>query len=152
MQTLTFIYSSRSVEALKDVFAELQHIFGRNNIPDFEDIFYYGVFCKPCNYAFFKYWDDAPDSLEIPEIITNGWSKKSEKLDYVRKTINEIMRGEIKKPEWMKYVEEEEICNQFEAAPSTFLNLLPKEEKYQGLANTFLYFLYSPNMMVTELK
>ena len=62
------------------------------------------------------------------------------------------MRGEIKKPEWMKYVEEEEICNQFEAAPSTFLNLLPKEEKYQGLANTFLYFLYSPNMMVTELK
>ena len=152
MQTLTFIYSSRSVEALKDVFAELQHVFGRNNIPDFEDIFYYGVFCKPCNYAFFKYWDDAPDSLEIPEIITNGWSKKSEKLDYVRKTINEIMRGEIKKPEWMKYVEEEEICNQFEAAPSTFLNLLPKEEKYQGLANTFLYFLYSRNMMVTELK
>ena len=152
MQTLTFIYSSRSVEALKDVFAELQHVFGRNNIPDFEDILYYGVFCKPCNYAFFKYWDDAPDSLEIPEIITNGWSKKSEKLDYVRKTINEIMRGEIKKPEWMKYVEEEEICNQFEAAPSTFLNLLPKEEKYQGLANTFLYFLYSPNMMVTELK
>ena len=152
MQTLTFIYSSRSVEALKDVFAELQHVFGRNNIPDFEDIFYYGVFCKPCNYAFFKYWDDAPDSLEIPEIITNGWSKKSEKLDYVRKTINEIMRGEIKKPEWMKYVEEEEICNQFEAAPSTFLNLLTKEEKYQGLANTFLYFLYSPNMMVTELK
>lgn len=152
MQTLTFIYSSRSVEALKDVFTELQHVFGRNNIPDFEDIFYYGVFCKPCNYAFFKYWDNAPDSLEIPEIITNGWAKKSEKLDYVRKTIDEIMRGEIKKPEWMKYVEEEEICNQFEAAPSTFLNLLPKEEKYQGLANTFLYFLYSPNMMVTELK
>ena len=152
MQTLTFIYSSRSVEALKDVFAELQHVFGRNNIPDFEDIFYYGVFCKPCNYAFFKYWDDAPDSLEIPEIITNGWSKKSEKLDYVRKTINEIMRGEIKKPEWMKYIEMNMTCNAYGQAPSSFLNIIPKEEKYQKLAERLLEFLYSPNLTITMCK
>ena len=76
----------------------------------------------------------------------------SEKEDFVKRIIIEIIRGEIEKPEWMKYVEEEMSCNCCNAAPSTFLFLIPKDEKYRTLAARLLDFLYSPNMMTTELK
>lgn len=152
MKTLTFIYSSQSIDALQELFTELINVFGYTVIPKLDDIFYYGVFCKENTYSNFKYWNEAPEDIEIPENLTAVCSKPSERLDYVKMTINEVIRGEIDKPEWMKYVEEEETCNVYDAAPSTFLYLIPKEEKYQELANKLLGFLYSPNMMITEVR
>ena len=72
--------------------------------------------------------------------------------DFVKRIIIEIIRGEIEKPEWLRYVEEEMSCSCCNAAPSTFLFLIPKDEKYRTLAARLLDFLYSPNMMTTELK
>lgn len=44
------------------------------------------------------------------------------------------------------------MCSCYNAAPSTFLLLVPKDEKDKTLADRLLGFLYSPNMMTTELK
>ena len=153
MKTITFIYSSESVEALKNLFIELRWVFGYTLIPEFDDMFYYGVFCKSVTYANFNGWEKAQrEGIEVPEILTAMCPTPSEKEDFVKRIIIEIIRGEIEKPEWMKYVEEEMSCSCCNAAPSTFLFLIPKDEKYRTLAARLLDFLYSPNMMTTELK
>ena len=153
MKTITFVYSSESVEALKKLFTELRWVFGYTLIPEFDDMFYYGVFCKSVTYANFNGWEKAQrEGIEVPEILTAMCPTPSEREDFVKRIIIEIIRGEIEKPEWMKYVEEEMSCSCCNAAPSTFLILIPKDEKYRILAARLLDFLYSPNMMTTELK
>ena len=153
MKIITFIYSSESVEALKKLFTELRWVFGYTTVPELNDMFYYGVFCKPNTYSNFNGWEKAQrEGIEVPEILTAMCPTPSEKEDFVKRIIIEIIRGEIEKPEWMKYVEEEMSCSCCNAAPSTFLTLIPKDEKYQTLADRLLEFLYSPNMMTTELN
>ena len=153
MKTITFIYSSESVEALKNLFIELRWVFGYTLIPEFDDMFYYGVFCKSVTYANFNGWEKAQrEGIEVPEILTAMCPTPSEREDFVKRIIIEIIRGEIEKPEWLRYVEEETVCSCCNAAPSTFLILIPKDEKYRILAARLLDFLYSPNMMTTELK
>lgn len=153
MKTITFIYSSESVKAIKRLFTELRWVFGYTLIPEFDDMFYYGVFCKSVTYANFNGWEKAQrEGVEVPEILTAMCPTPSEREDFVKRIIIEIIRGEIEKPEWMKYVEEETVCSCCNAAPSTFLILIPKDEKYRILTARLLDFLYSPNMMTTELK
>ena len=153
MKTITFVYSSESVEALKKLFTELRRVFGYTTVTELNDMFYYGVFCKPSTYSNFNGWEKAQgEGIEVPEMLTSVCPTPSEKEDFVKRTINEIIKGEIEKPEWMKYVEEESVCSCCNAAPSTFLTLIPKDEKYRTLADRLLDFLYSPNMMTTELK
>lgn len=153
MKTITFIYSSESVEALKKLFTELRWVFGYTLIPEFDDMFYYGVFCKPQTYSNFVGWEKAQgEDVEVPEMLTSVCPTPSEREYFVKRIIIEIIKGEIEKPEWMRYVEEEMSCSCCNAAPSTFLFLIPKDEKYRTLAARLLDFLYSPNMMTTELK
>ena len=153
MKTITFVYSSESVEALKNLFTELRGVFGYTLIPEFDDMFYYRVFCKQNTYSNFNGWEKAQgEGIEVPEMLTSVCPTPSEREDFVKRIINEIIKGEIEKPEWMQYVEEESVCNCCNAAPSTFLTLIPKDEKYRILADRLLDFLYSPNMMTTELK
>ena len=153
MKTITFIYSSESVEALKKLFTELRWVFGYTTVSELNDMFYYGVFCKPNTYSNFNGWEKAQgEGIEVPEMLTSVCPTPSEREDFVKRTINEIIKGEIEKPEWMQYVEEESVCSCCNAAPSTFLTLIPKDEKYRTLADRLLDFLYSPNMMTTELK
>ena len=153
MKTITFVYSSESVEALKKLFTELRWVFGYTTVPELNDMFYYGVFCKPNTYSNFNGWEKAQgEGIEVPEMLTSVCPTPSEREDFVKRTINEIIKGEIEKPEWMRYVEEESVCSCYNAAPSTFLTLIPKDEKYRILADRLLEFLYSPNMMTTELK
>ena len=151
MKTITFIYSSESVEAIKRLFTELRGVFGYTLIPEFDDMFYYGVFCKQNTYSNFNGWEKAQgEGIEVPEMLTSVCPTPSEREYFVNRIIIEIIKGEIEKPEWMKYVEEEMSCNCCNAAPSTFLFLIPKDEKYRTLAARLLDFLYSHNMMTTE--
>ena len=153
MKTITFIYSSESVEALKNLFTELRRVIGYTTVPELNDMFYYGVFCKQNTYSNFNGWEKAQgEGIEVPEMLTSVCPTPSEKEDFVKRIIIEIIRGEIEKPEWLRYVEEETVCSCCDAAPSTFLTLIPKDEKYRILAARLLDFLYSPNMMTTELK
>ncbi len=92
--------------------------------------------------------------VEIPKRnrVEEYQANEEEKIDYVKKLINQIMKKEITKPEWMKYIEMNASCNEYDQAPSTFLQIIPKENQYEALAQRLIEFLYSPNLTITMLK
>ena len=146
----TVINSQPSIEALEKLISDFCSTFGMAETID--DLFYYGVFCKPQNYANFEFNITEVYDFDIPYNITNCQAKEEEKIDYVKKLINQIMRKEITKPEWMKYVEMNASCNEYNQAPSTFLQIIPKENQYKLLAQRLIEFLYSPNLTITMIK
>ena len=146
----TVINSQPSIEALEKLISDFCSTFGM--VETIDDLFYYGVFCKPQNYANFEFDITEVYDFDIPYNITNCQAKEEEKIDYVKKLINQIMRKEITKPEWMKYVEMNASCNEYNQAPSTFLQIIPKENQYETLAQRLIEFLYSPNLTITMLK
>ena len=146
----TVINSQPSIEALEKLISDFCSTFGMAETID--DLFYYGVFCKPQNYANFEFDITEVYDFDIPYNITNCQAKEEEKIDYVKKLINQIMRKEITKPEWMKYVEMNASCNEYNQAPSTFLQIIPKENQYKLLAQRLIEFLYSPNLTITMIK
>ena len=146
----TVINSQPSIEALEKLISDFCSTFGMAETID--DLFYYGVFCKPQNYANFEFNITEVYDFDIPYNITNCQAKEEEKIDYVEKLINQIMRKEITKPEWMKYVEMNASCNEYNQAPSTFLQIIPKESQYERLAQRLIEFLYSPNLLITMVK
>lgn len=145
----TVIYSQPSIEALENLVNEFFNLFGIVNTID--DLFYYGVFCKPQNYANF-YDADCDYDFEIPDIILSDCESESSKIDYVEGVMESIMKKEIEKPEWMKYVELNMDCNEYGQAPSTFLNIIPKTKRYTKLAQRLIEFLYSPNMVISMVE
>ena len=146
----TVVNSQPSIEALEKLISDFCSTFGI--VETIDDLFYYGVFCKPQNYANFKFDITEVYDFDIPYNITNCQAKEEEKIDYVEKLINQIMRKEITKPEWMKYVEMNASCNEYNQAPSTFLQIIPKENQYKLLAQRLIEFLYSPNLTITMIK
>lgn len=146
----TVVNSQPSIEALEKLISDFFDTFGM--VETIDDLFYYGVFCKPQNYANFKFDITENYGFDIPYNITNYQAKEEEKIDYVKKLINQIMRKEITKPEWMKYVEMNASCNEYNQAPSTFLQIIPKESQYKLLAQRLIEFLYSPNLTITMIK
>ena len=146
----TVVNSQPSIEALEKLISDFCSTFGI--VETIDDLFYYGVFCKPQNYANFKFDITEVYDFDIPYNITNCQAKEEEKIDYVEKLINQIMRKEITKPEWMKYVEMNASCNEYNQAPSTFLQIIPKEKQYEVLAQKLIEFLYSPNLTITMVK
>lgn len=145
---LTTIYSSYSVEVLRDLVTCMSVAFGLGG-RTIDDLFCYGVFCRDETYANFSSWPEDPD-FDIPCEITDFCSSESSRVAYVHELIDDIMCGDAEKPEWMLYVEEEsEECG---AAPSTFLRLNAREGRYQCLADLLVDFLYSPNKSVTMLR
>ena len=146
----TVVNSQPSIEALEKLISDFCSTFGI--VETIDDLFYYGVFCKPQNYANFKFDITENYGFDIPSNITNSQAKEEEKIDYVKKLINQIMRKEITKPEWMKYVEMNASCNEYNQAPSTFLQIIPKENQYETLAQRLIEFLYSPNLTITMIK
>lgn len=112
---------------------------------ELKDMFYYGTFCTNGTYADFDWSAYAYQTFDVPEILSNGLATAAEREEYVTQVINMIMTGAKKRPEWMKFVEENATCDEYDSAPSTFLRLVPKDEKYNGLAQALLGFLYSPN-------
>ena len=145
----TVINSQPSIEALEKLISDFCSTFGI--VETIDDLFYYGVFCKPQNYANFEFDIKENYGFDIPYNIMN-YQATEEKIDYVKKLINQIMKKEITKPEWMKYVEMNASCNEYDQAPSTFLQIIPKENQYETLAQRLIEFLYSPNLTITMLK
>ena len=145
----TVVNSQPSIEALEKLISDFCSTFGI--VETIDDLFYYGVFCKPQNYANFEFDIKENYGFDIPYNIMN-YQATEEKIDYVKKLINQIMRKEITKPEWMKYVEMNASCNEYNQAPSTFLQIIPKENQYETLAQRLIEFLYSPNLTITMIK
>lgn len=146
----TVINSQPSIEALQNLMSVFFGTFGM--VENIDDLFYYGVFCKPQNYANFEFDITEKYGFEIPYNITNYEAKEDEKIDYVNKVIKQIIHKEITKPEWMKYVEMNETCNEYDQAPSSFLIIEAKDPQYETLAQRLIEFLYSPNLTITMVE
>ena len=132
---LTYVYSSPCISFLRELIESLDSTFSVKDKLD--DMFWYGIFCNPETYSNFRYYDLCKE--EVP----------GTKLSYIKDTITKIIKGEIDKPEYFFYVEETESFNDFEDAPSTFLYLIPQDEKYRKFGEALTNFLYSPNLMIT---
>ena len=146
----TVINSQPSIEAFENLMNDIFGTFGVEETID--DMFYYGVFCKPQNYANFDFEKEPIGDMYVPEILTDIHVTESERINYVKMIIRQIMHKDIKKPEWMKYVELNENCNEYGQAPSTFLSIEPKSWHYEALAQRLIEFLYSPNLNITMVK
>lgn len=151
MRDYTVIYSSHSVEAAKNLINELITLF---NVPKLtaDDMFWYGVLCKDITYANFDKWDEAPCSLDVPSAIDDIMTKETQRLEYVHRIMTAIIKGEMEKPAWMKYIEENASCDEYGQMPSTFLYLVPKSDEYAALGDRLIEFLYSPNMLITMVR
>ena len=143
----TVINSQPSIEAFENLMEEFFNTFGLTET--IGDLFYYGVFFKPQNYANFDFNNGDTYDFEIPGILTNVCENENDKIDYVIETMGKVMRKEINKPEWMKYVEMNQCCNDLCMPPSSFLLIDAKEAKYEKLAQRLIEFLYSPNLTIT---
>lgn len=147
LATFAYIYSDGCAEQLVALVDTFQIALHGENAPriSLADMFYYGVFCKTGTYSTFDWSVYSYQTFDVPDILTNGFATDDEKTEYIRQVINMVMAGKKTKPEWMQFIEENATCDDYDSAPSTFLRLLPKDEKYQDLANAILKFLYSPN-------
>ena len=151
MKDYTVIYSSPSVEAAKNLINEFIALF---NIPKLtaDDMFWNGVLSKDITYPNFDGWGESPCSLDVPSAITDITTKESQRLEYVHRIMNAIIKGEDEKPAWMKYIEENASCDEYGQMPSTFLYLIPKSGEYAALGERLIEFLYSPNMLITMVR
>lgn len=145
-ESITFIYSQNSVAALEKLYDEFTKVFPTDIL--LTDICHYGVFCDSTIYANYGDVDEIAKECEVPEEISDCIKYNfHEKKCYVKKIMEQIIRGEIKKPKWMTYMEMYKSCNSYNDSPSTFLYLVPKERRYIKLCEALVNFLYSPNLI-----
>lgn len=145
-ESITFVYSSHSVDALKELIGSIVKTFKLD--VDIEDICDYGVFCDINLYCNYHDIDTIAKDCDVPEQVANCIKYNfDERKNYVKETIERIIRGDIKKPKWMLYMEMYKSCNNYNDSPSTFLYLVPKETRYKPLCCAIVNFLYSPNLI-----
>lgn len=142
---LTYVYSSPCISYLRELIDAFNKTFYTKL--NLDEMFWYGIFCNVETYAYYKHYDRCPN--DVPNVLFDETVPLTEKYTYVKEMINLIIKGETDKPDWMFYVEENESFNDFNDAPSTFLILIPKDEKYKELGEALTNFLYSPNMLMT---
>ena len=146
MEALSMIYSQPSISEVKKLINQFLFTFKIYDV-DANDMFYYGIFCAPETYANYR-WDmiyDTEERLEIPPELYAPCTTSQSRTEYVKQIINSVLKYEIIKPEWMKFIEMESTCNHSNNQPSNFLRLLPKKEKYKSIGECLINFLYSPN-------
>ena len=132
--TVIFTYSEGSVSAVKDLVNEMLKVFGKEET--FDDIFYAQSFLEE-DYHYYEA-DNFPDGIE-------------DKLKFLEEIKVQVLKGEIEKPDWMKSAEENEENEGYSYYQnSTNLELIPKDEKYDELANKLLKYLYSTNHEATR--
>jgi hypothetical protein len=126
--TVIFTYSESALPALKELVNEMLKTFDKEET--FDDIFYADVFADDYDYTF--------EGL--------SWSESASKLTEIKE---QVLRGEIERPEWMV-----KLDNRYDYydyySPSTSLEILVKDKKYDKLANKLLSFLYSTNHEATH--
>lgn len=122
--TVIFTYQN-SVKEAKELVAEVLRLAGEDKTPD--DVFYYGVFCEDDQYLYSENLpEDCPDD---PDYKTKGKLRR-EWLDKIKL---DIITGEIEQPQWMSKCEEADKWSDW--LPSSLLYLMPKDPKYEPLAD-----------------
>lgn len=147
-EELTYVYSSPCISYLRELIEAFNTTFYSKI--DLDEMFWYGVVCNVETYAYYKHYDRC--SNYVPNVLMDETVSLSEKYQYVKEMITLVIKKETDKPDWMFFVEENESFNEFSDSPSTFLVLIPKDEKYKKLGEALTNFLYSPNMLMTLKK
>jgi len=125
--TVIFTYSEGTIKPLKTMINEILKTFGVEKTCD--DIFDTVVL----NEDWFAYRDYFKEN-DYPEGV-------DENTDF-EKLWNDVATGKISKPSWFELVEEnEESYDYFRG--STYLHIIPKDEKYRKTAELIYEFLYS---------
>ena len=135
----TTIYTyQNSVSEAKELVAEVLKLAGiEDKTPD--DVFYYGVFCDDDVYLddIEEFVEEHPELKDMPQIDYDAeWGSEVRKRSVIKQTEwfdsikLAIIKGEREKPEWMSSREKREYYD-----PDSRLFLLPKDEKYQPLAD-----------------
>ena len=143
---LSTVYSQPSIDKVKQLVNTFLDAFGHYTI-DFDDMFYYGIFCSASTYANYD-WDglvNQENDFEIPFNLYAPCTTSEDRIEYVENIIEAVMKNEIQKPGWMKFIEMESSCDCYNVQPSNFLRLYPKKEEYKGIGESLIEFLYSPN-------
>lgn len=138
--TVIYTYSEGSESAVKDMVNEMLKVLGHED-KSFDDLFHSGVFLSD-NDVYLES-DKVPEEFShFPEEFSHFNSEGFSEF------IKKVIKGELKKPEWMSDVEEEEDWNCFRS--DTSLYLISKDEKYEKLGNKIIKFLYSTNHEATR--
>lgn len=125
--TVIFMYQD-SIHQTKELVKEVLKLSGEDKDPN--DIFYYGVFCDND-----RYLDNIPNELDLNP---RDYKASEELLESLK---IQIMKGEIEQPDWMSEAEDDSDW----WAPSRYLYLIPKEEKYKELGQKIRALLNSVN-------
>lgn len=134
--TTIFTYQN-SIEQAKELIQEMLNLCGiKDKTPD--DLFYYGVFCDDdCYLEYINDRDDDDDDIE--DVVTvdakydtpeyEEQTKKQEK--WLENLLISIAKEEIEEPDWMDSASTS--CSDSEK--DTYLNLIPKDDKYKNFAD-----------------
>lgn len=122
--TVIYTYQDGSVKPAKELINEMLKLSGVED-KTADDIFYFGVFCDDDIY--FEY-DELPDDCPTINYFSDNYREQYNlRKDWLINMEQKIMKGEIIKPNWMKNAEEKYS----DYNPSSYLSLIPKEEKYK---------------------
>ena len=123
--TVIFTYQQNSLNELKNLVNEMIRVFDPNSEMTFDDLFYANVFADVDTYSNFL------DNTDVHSEFANLTHKE------IENSIQQVLTNEIEKPKWMIDAEHERDLK------DTTLDLKPKDEKHQELANRLLRYLNS---------
>jgi hypothetical protein len=125
--SIIYTYSDGCIEPAKELINEFAKSMGYNKTAD--EMFTFGVFCEDDE----AYYDHIPEEF----VDYNSETSYEDSEKYIDKLIEQIMAGEVEKPEWMENVEDND------EGPNTNLYIWAKEDKYKELGKKLTAFLYS---------
>ena len=137
--TVIYTYQNSVTEA-KELVQEVLNLMGEDLTPD--DVFYYGVFCDNDRYADYVEEETDEDEYEDFPKYTEGcdWEELGkEQKKWMDDLKLSIIKGDIKKPEWMSNVEDGGDYWD----PDTYLYMLPKDKRFANLADKMSRLLNS---------
>ncbi len=133
--TVIFTYQN-SIKEAKELVGEVMKLMGSDETPD--DAFYYGVFCDDIQYLEGLTERDC----EVPDDFPNenfkyGTDEYKAQNKAQQEWLNDIkmsiIKGEVKQPEWMTKIEDNENDYGEGWSPDSYLTLIPKDYKYAEL-------------------
>lgn len=135
--TVIFTYSGGAVKPFKEMINELLKTFGVETTC--EDMFDTVILCDE-SYPYSE-WLENLEPDDYPEGVDENTN--------ISELFEEVATGKIPKPAWFEDAESAETCCDY-YTPSTYLYLIPKDEKYRKIGALIKAFLYSTDHEATR--
>jgi len=153
--TVIYTYSHGCDVVLEKLFNELRDVF--NIKESINDMFYISTLCDDDGY--YSYLSEKLDNddwenkeLEISEELLLILKDENADWKALSNAVNEakedVKYNRTEKPKWMHEAEKDSGWDGF--ASSTYINIIPKEEKYEKVATLFYNLIYSTDHEATR--